>query len=48
MAREIQAMASQARERGAAGGAVVASWAWPSLAAFCVPALVLALVIAIR
>jgi hypothetical protein len=48
MAREIQAMASEARERGAAGGAVVASWAWLSLAAFCVPALVLALVIAIR
>ena len=48
MAKEIQAMASQARERGAAGGAVVARWAWPSLAAFCVPALVLALVIAIR
>jgi hypothetical protein len=48
MAREIQGMASQARERGAAGGTIVASWAWASLAAFGVPALVLALVIAIR
>jgi hypothetical protein len=48
MAREIHGMASQARERGAAGGTVVARWAWSSLAAFGVPALVLALVIAIR
>lgn len=47
MAREIQSMASQARERGAAGGAIVRSWAWSSLAAFGVPALTLALVIAI-
>lgn len=47
MAREIQSMASQASERGAAGGAVVASWAWSSLAAFGVPALALTLVIAI-
>jgi hypothetical protein len=48
MAREIESMASRARERGAAGGTVVASWAWSSLAAFGVPALVLALAIAIR
>jgi len=47
MAREIKNMASQARERGAAGGAVVRSWAWSSLAAIGVPALALALVIAI-
>jgi hypothetical protein len=47
MAREIQSMASQARARGAADGAVVASWAWSSLAAFGVPALVLAMVIVI-
>jgi Bacterial PH domain len=47
MAREIKSMASQARERGAADGAVVASWAWSSFAAVGVPLLVLALVIAI-
>ncbi len=48
MARELQNMASQARERGAAGGAIVARWAWPSLAAFGVPAVALALAIVIR
>ncbi len=47
MAREIQSMADQARDRGAVGGTVVASWAWASLAAFGVPALVLAVAIAI-
>lgn len=45
MAREIDGMARHARERGAAGGAIVGSWAWPSLAAFLVPVLVLVLVI---
>jgi len=47
IAREIQGMAQKARERGAPDGPVVASWAWSSLAAVLVPALVLALVIAI-
>jgi hypothetical protein len=47
MAREIQSLAQRARERGAADGQVVASWAWSSLAVVLVPALVLALVIAI-
>ncbi len=47
MAREIESMASQARERGAAGGPVVASWAWSSLAAFGVPALALTLLITV-
>ena len=47
MAREIQGMVTPARERGAAGGPLVASWAWMSLAAFGVPAAVLALAIAI-
>ncbi len=47
MAREIQGMARQAREQGAADGPVVPSWAWPSLAAFGVPALVLVLLIVI-
>ena len=47
IAREIQSLAQQARERGAPDGPVVASWAWSSLAAVLVPALVLALVIAI-
>jgi hypothetical protein len=47
MAREIQSLARRARERGAPDGPVVASWAWSSLVAVLVPALVLALVIAI-
>jgi hypothetical protein len=47
MAREIESLASQARERGADGGQVVASWAWWSIAAFLVPALTLALLIAL-
>jgi signal transduction histidine kinase len=47
MAREIQSLAQKARERGAPDGPVVASWAWPSLAAVLVPALLLALVIVI-
>jgi Bacterial PH domain len=47
IAREIQSLAQKARERGAPDGPVVASWAWSSLAAVLVPALVLALVIAI-
>jgi len=45
MAKEIDGMARRARERGAADGPVVGSWAWPSLAAFLVPALMLVLVI---
>ena len=47
MAREIEGMARQARAQGAADGPVVPSWAWPSLAAFGVPALVLVLLIVI-
>jgi hypothetical protein len=47
MAREIQGLAQKARQRGAADGAVVAGWAWLSLAAVLVPALALALVIVI-
>jgi signal transduction histidine kinase len=47
MAREIQSLAQKARERGAPDGPVVASWAWSSLAAVLVPALLLALVIVI-
>ena len=47
MAKEIDSMADRARKQGAAGGAVVARWAWPSLAAAGVPTLVLILLIAI-
>lgn len=47
MAREIQGLAQKARERGAVDGPVVASWAWLSMAAVLLPALALALVIAI-
>jgi hypothetical protein len=47
MAREIQGLAQKARERGAADGPIVASWAWSSLAAVLLPALALILVIAI-
>ena len=47
MAREIQGMAAQARQRGAVGGQVVASWAWSAMAAILVPALALVLVIVI-
>jgi Bacterial PH domain len=47
MAREIQGLAQKARERGAPDGPVVASWAWSSLAAVLVPALLLALVLVI-
>ena len=48
MAREIQGMAAKARQRGAVGGQVVASWAWSAMAAIGVPALALVLVIVIR
>jgi hypothetical protein len=48
MAREIQGMAAQARQRGAVGGQVVASWAWSAMAVILVPALALVLVIVIR
>ncbi len=48
MAREIKGMADKARERGAADGAVVGSWAWSSMAAFLVPALALVLLIEFR
>jgi hypothetical protein len=47
MAKETDSMADRARQQGAAGGAVVASWAWQSLAAAGVPTLVLILLIAI-
>lgn len=48
MAREIQSMAASARQRGAAGGQVVASWAWSAMAAVVVPVLALVLAIVIR
>jgi signal transduction histidine kinase len=47
MAREIQGIGQKARERGAPDGPVAASWAWSSLAAMLVPALLFALVIVI-
>ena len=48
MAREIQAIASQASKLGAADGPVVASWAWRSLAAVLLPVAALVLLIVIR
>jgi hypothetical protein len=48
MAREIGSMASRARERGAADGQVVATWAWSSLAAIMLPVLALLLAIVVR
>jgi len=45
MAREILSLAEKARERGAADGPVVASWAWSPVAAVLVPALALIAVV---
>jgi hypothetical protein len=47
MAKEIGTMVSQARERGAADGQVVATWAWSSLAAVAIPAAALVLIVVI-
>jgi Bacterial PH domain len=44
MAKELDGLAKQARDRGAPGGPRVTSWAWRPLAAILIPALLLALV----
>jgi Bacterial PH domain len=44
MANELDGLARQARERGAAAGPRVVTWAWQPLAAIIIPALALALV----
>ena len=44
MAKEMDERAQRERAAGAAGGAPVTSWAWPSLAAMIVPALALLIV----
>jgi len=44
MARQMDERAKRERAAGAAGGAPVASWAWPSLAAMILPALALIVV----
>ena len=43
MARELGQLSEGARARGAAGGALSATWAWPPLAAILIPSAALAL-----
>jgi hypothetical protein len=47
MAAQLDQLARDARERGAAAGPRVVSWAWGAIAAMVVPAIALALVIAV-
>ncbi len=47
MATQLDQLARDARERGAAAGPRVASWAWGAIAAIVVPAIGLALVVAV-
>ena len=47
MATQLDQLARDARERGAAAGPRVVSWAWGAIAAIVVPAIALALVIAV-
>ena len=47
MATQLDDLAREARERGAAPGPRVVSWAWPAVAAIVVPAVVLVLVITV-
>jgi hypothetical protein len=47
MAAQLDELAREARERGAAAGPRVVSWAWRPIAAMVVPAIVLALVVAV-
>jgi len=44
MARQLDERARREHAAGAAGGAPVTSWAWPSLAAMILPALALIVV----
>jgi hypothetical protein len=47
MATQLDDLAREARERGAAPGPRVVSWAWPAVAAIVAPAIVLVLVITV-
>jgi hypothetical protein len=47
MATQLDQLARDARERGAAAGPRAASWAWGAIAAIVVPAIALALVIGV-
>jgi len=47
MATQLDDLAQQARERGAAPGPRVVSWAWPAVAAIVVPGIVLVLVLTV-
>jgi len=47
MATQLDQLARNARERGAAAGPRVVSWAWDAIAAIIVPAIALALVVAV-
>ena len=47
MATQLDDLAREARERGAAAGPRVVSWAWPAVAAIVVPGIVLVLVITV-
>src|SRR5215472_18111569 len=47
MATQLDQLARDARERGAAAGPRVVSWAWDAIAAIVVPAIALALVVAV-
>jgi Bacterial PH domain len=47
MATQLDDLAREARERGAAPGPRVVSWAWPALAAIVVPGIVLVLVLTV-
>jgi hypothetical protein len=47
MATQLDDLAREARERGAAAGPRVVSWAWPAVAAIVIPGIVLVLVITV-
>ncbi len=47
MATQLDDLAREARERGAAAGPRVVSWAWPAMAAIVIPGVVLVLVVAV-
>jgi hypothetical protein len=47
MATQLDQLARDARERGAAAGPRVVSWAWDAIAAIAVPAIALVLVVAV-
>jgi len=47
MATQLDDLAREARERGAAAGPRVVSWAWPAVAAMVIPGVVLVLVITV-